>query len=188
MQTNQKKISTRLISGVLSLLLAHTATAQQFPQPTEEHAQMAREAGTWDAEVTMWMAPGAPPTKSTGTETNEMFGDFFLVSRFEMEFAGQPFKGIAQMTYEPESKQYVSSWIDTMNPMLMVSRGDYDPETHTLTLIAGEHTCCMTGKRKRVKMITTYTDDDHKLFEIHEQVAGEEAWNQTMKIAYTRRK
>ncbi len=174
--------------ALLASLVAREAIAQEMPQPSREHQEMAREAGTWDAAITMWMDPSAPPSKSTGSEICETFGDFFLTSHFESTFAGMPFKGIAQTTYEPETKQYVSTWIDTMAPMVLVSRGTYDAETHTLTLLSEEHTCCMTGKRKRVKMSTTYTDNDHKHFEIHETLAGKDEWNKVMEIDYTRRK
>lgn len=149
---------------------------------------MAREAGVWDADIQMWMDPSAPPTKSTGTETCETFGEFFVTSHFESTFAGQPYQGASQTTYEPETKQYVSSWIDTMAPTLLVSRGEYDAATHTLTLLSDEHTCCMTGQRKRLKMVTTYTDNDHKHFEIHETLAGADDWAKTMEIDYTRQK
>src|SRR2546421_7155208 len=33
----------------------------------ENHKLLASMAGTWSYNVTMWMAPGAPPSKSTGT-------------------------------------------------------------------------------------------------------------------------
>src|SRR5947207_5656498 len=33
----------------------------------ENHKLLASMAGTWSYTVTMWMAPGAPPSKSTGT-------------------------------------------------------------------------------------------------------------------------
>lgn len=190
MRTTQLTIlrAARLIGCSLSLLLAQSATAQEFPQPTREHQEMAREAGTWDAKVQMWMDPSAPAMKSTGTETCESFGGFWMTSHFEGNFGGQPFEGISQTTYDPEAKQYVSTWIDTMASTLLVSRGTYDPETHTLTLLSEEHTCCMTGQRKRLKMTTRYTDADHKHFEIHETLAGANEWAKTMEIDYTRRK
>jgi hypothetical protein len=46
----------------------------------ENHTLMASLAGTWSFDVTMWMAPGAPPMKSSGIATRKpiMDGRYFV--------------------------------------------------------------------------------------------------------------
>ncbi|HEX6334932.1 MAG TPA: DUF1579 family protein, partial [Flavisolibacter sp.] len=43
---------------------------QAYMTPGKEHKLMASWDGTWEGETTMWMTPGAPPSKSTGTATH----------------------------------------------------------------------------------------------------------------------
>lgn len=181
------RILSRLVVCSFGLLLASPTAAQQLPQPTAEHQELDREVGVWDAEVRMWMDPSAPPSESTATETVERFGRFFVNGHYVGSFAGQPFEGRSQLTYDPEADEYVCTWIDTFTPMVTVSRGPYDAETKTLTLLSGEHKCVMTGQQKRTKMVTVYPDDDHKHFEIHETPAGADEWTKIMEIDYTRR-
>jgi hypothetical protein len=177
----------RLIVASL-LLLAGPALAQQLPQPTKAHQMMAREAGVWDAKVQMWPAPGAPAVESTATETCEMLGDFWMTARFEGDMGGVPFAGLSQTGFDPESGDYIGTWIDTMVPQLTSMRGQYDVAKHELTMLTEVFKCCMTGANKRLKMVTTYVDDDHKHFEIHEQADGSDEWRKSMAIDYTRRK
>ena len=46
----------------------------------ENHKLLKDLAGTWSYNVTMWMAPNAPPTKSSGTSVTKpiMEGRFFV--------------------------------------------------------------------------------------------------------------
>lgn len=71
---------------------------------------------------------------SAATETCEMLGDHWLTTRFEGGFGGMPFKGISQVGYDPEAKEYVSTWIDTMTGNLLISRGSFDANANELTL------------------------------------------------------
>lgn len=169
-----------------ALLVASTAAAQPA-QPTVQHQQLAREVGVWDAEVRLWMQPGADPLVSEGSETCEMLGGFWLISRFEGSFAGMPFSGIGQTGYDPETGEYVSTWIDSMTSNVLLSRGTYDVATHTLTLV-GEGKDAMTGKPKQIKMTTQYTDEDHKQFILNEAAIDSNEWRKVMEINYERQK
>src|SRR6187455_1525106 len=44
---------------------------QKFMTPSEGHKALDHMIGTFDAKVTMWMAPGAPSTTSNGTSVNQ---------------------------------------------------------------------------------------------------------------------
>ena len=43
-----------------------------YMTPGEMHQMLAKDDGEWNEEITMWMAPGAPPSKSTATAVNKM--------------------------------------------------------------------------------------------------------------------
>src|SRR4030095_13182671 len=44
----------------------------EYAAPGEPHKMLAKSNGTWNGEVTMWMAPDAQPTTSKMTMTNKM--------------------------------------------------------------------------------------------------------------------
>ena len=179
------------IMGVLplaSLACATRANAQEPPKPTKEHEELKTEVGSWDAEVSMWMSPDAEPMKSKAVETNEMFGEFWLVSKFEGDVGGMKFKGHGLLGYDPAKKKYVGTWTDTLSPYLMTMEGDYDEATRTSTMYA-TGTNWETGKPEKAKMVTVYENDDEKTFTMHmEKPDAEDEWIKHMEIKYKRRK
>ena len=161
--------------------------AQEGPQPSQQHKLLEKEVGEWVGASTMWPAPGVDPMKSSGEESNKMLGGFWLQSEFKGEFAGMPFAGRGQLGFDPDSGQYVMTWVDSVSPSLFIARGGYDEQSRTLTLI-GECTDVMTGEKKRYKAVSQYQDTDHKNFTMHEADLGSDDWRKSMEIRYTRKK
>lgn len=180
-----------LLAVVAVLAFARTAAAQEamaLLAPTEEHKNMAREVGVWDATSKIFPTPDAEPMESQGVETVKMLGPFWLIAEFEGEFAGMPFKGMSQMTFDPLKKKYIGTWIDTVSSVLLTMEGDYDAEKHELTLMM-EGIDAMTGKPGKWKTVTRYESEDAKTFEMLAPVEGEDGqWWTMMEIKYTRRK
>ena len=68
------------VSAVLFFLYSFKASAQTQDQmkawtdymtPGDVHKMIAKWDGKWKEDVTLWMQPGAPPTKSTSTCVNK---------------------------------------------------------------------------------------------------------------------
>ncbi len=177
-----------LAVGLLVFSLQLARGQSSLLTPTKEHKEMAREVGVWDAESKMWESPEAEPLVSKGVETNKMLGEMWLVGEFEGEMMGQPFHGRSQMTYDPLTKKYVGTWIDSMAPTMMTMKGDYDVAAHTLTMMM-DGIDAMTGKPGKWKSVTRYESDDAKTFEMYMPVAGQDGkWAKIMEIKYKRRK
>lgn len=104
--------------------------------PGPEHAMLAGTAGTYDVAVKMWHDPGAPPeeSKATATRTMDLDGRV-LVERFEGSMMGTPFTGLGQTGFDNVSKEYWSTWMDSMSTGMMVAKGSCDEK----------HTCSFTG-------------------------------------------
>jgi hypothetical protein len=185
----RESIWTSVVVTLLFLAMPSIAGAEDYTKPTKEHEAMAYEEGTWDADVSMWMSPDAEPMKSKAVEKNEMLGKMWLMSQFEGEFGGEKFTGRSAMGYDPIKKKYVGGWVDSMSPFMMRMEGDYEVGAHTLTMM-GEGTDVMTGKPAKHKMVTQYEDDDKKTFTMYRQAdsQGEDEWQKTMEIKFTRRK
>src|SRR5687768_4430687 len=96
---------------VASLALAQDKTASQKLDPKMEEMMKKAEAastpgpahkaleplvGDWNAEVKMWMTPGAPPTITKGTATSTWtLKERYVQQEFNGEFMGKPFRGIS---------------------------------------------------------------------------------------------
>jgi hypothetical protein len=154
-------------------------------QPGKEHKALEKFVGTWDAEVTTWMDPSAPPEKSTGTMViTSVLDGRWLREDFTGTFMQQPFTGIGYWGYDNIQKKYVSTWMDSMSTMVMTSTGTFDEKTqafsHASECIQPDGTKCKG--RDVVKM----TDNDHFVMEMYSTKPGEKE-TKCMEIKYTRK-
>ena len=160
----------------------------------ENHKLLADYDGTWTYTVTMWMAPGAPPEKSTGTAVRKsiMGGRFFQMDvTGNMKMPGEDgkmksfeFKGHGMEGYDNVKKKFVGTWMDNMGTGIMMSEGDYDPASKTFTYTSEMEP--MPGMKTNVKEVLKLTDKNHMTFEWYEDRGGQEV--KTMQIDYTRKK
>ncbi len=137
----------------------------QAATPGAEHKKLDAFVGTWKATVTSWMAPGAPPTISTGTAKSEwVLGGRYVQESFTGSFMNQPFHGLGYTGYDNVKKQYVGTWADTMSTGLMTSTGTMDGANSWK--FAATMADPMTGKDTRVDQKMTVVDKDHHTFEM----------------------
>ena len=172
-----------VVLGVAGLAMAQDKPAgapamPPLPKPGPEHAIFKDIAGTWDAKVESFMAPGAPPTVSNGTETSRVgCGGLCLISDFKSSFVmgppgtpATPFEGHGTETYDTAKKKYVGSWVDSMSTGLMTTESTHDAATKT-----------MTG------WMVVSKDPNTRVFSMYNVGAdGKEALG--MRITYTRKK
>ena len=91
---DEKSKSAKPAAGQMDEKAMMEAMAK-YSTPGPEHKALEQFVGTWDANVKMWMAPGAPPQESTGTAENKMaLGGRFLEQHYEGTFMNQPFTGM----------------------------------------------------------------------------------------------
>jgi uncharacterized protein DUF1579 len=166
--------------------------APSLPKPGPEQAIFKDIAGTWDAKVEAFMAPGAPPAVSTGVESSRVgCGGLCLITDFKSSFAMAPgappvpFEGHGTDTYDASKKKYVGSWMDSMSTGLMTSESTYDPATKTLT--GWMEGADMSGQVSKMKSTTVLKDPNTRVFSMYNVGAdGKETLG--MRITYTRKK
>lgn len=101
---------------------------QKFATPGEGHRSLEALAGSWQATVTMWRAPGAPAQVSTGSaEATMILGGRYLEEHFTGVMEGMPFAGVGLTGYDNYKQRYVVSWADTMGTGILKMTGSYDP-------------------------------------------------------------
>lgn len=188
--------TTRVLLGmVVGLGLSGFATlakAQEspVPKPTAEHERLAHEVGTWDATIKSWVqGPSAEPIVSKGTEVVKLMpGGLWLLTEFHGKAAGDiAFHGAGATGYDPKKGKYVGTWVDSMSPAVMLTEGDFDPKTDTLTMTA-KGTEPASGKPYDAKMTSVFKDKDTRVFTMSmktDQTGGE--FVKIVEITYTKR-
>ncbi len=173
-----------LTTAVSSASAADHGEAPKFDVGTG-HQALKHEVGTWDAEQKLFMDADSPPVVSKGVETNEMLGEFWVVGKFESEMSGQPFHGRSQVGYDPKTKKFVGTWIDSTTPVLNRLEGTMEGNTLTMYSTGIDPA---TGKEITMKMVSTYPDASHKTFVAYEPIPGQkDQWRKTMEVKYTKR-
>jgi len=145
-----------------------------FMTPGDMHKVLAAATGKWSEELTMWMAPGQPPIKSTSTSEYKMIlGGRYQQANVTGSFNGTPFEAMSLIGYDNMKKVFISSWIDNMGTGILNSEGPYDAATNTITLI-GTEVDPMSGKEMKMRETIRMTDNNTMIMEMYTTTGGKE--------------
>lgn len=138
-----------------------------YAQPGPMHQMLAKSAGNWTEETTMWMAPGTPAMKNTATSTNVMIMDGrYQQSTHTGNFMGMPFTGVSTTGYDNTRKVFTNTWIDNMGTGIMYSEGVYNEKNKSIEF-KGKCTDCTKGKSVDFRQIMYFIDDNHQKMEMY---------------------
>ena len=161
----------------------------QAGAPGKPHQELAKQAGSWDLAVKIWMKPGAPPQESKGTaERTMILGGRVLSEKVNGDPTGGmgPFEGFGLSGFDNVSGKYWGTWADNMGTGVMMSTGTCSEQTSTCTF-KGSYTDPMTKKVKHTRMVEHRDGADKSVVEFFETGKdGKEA--KTTEITYTRKK
>lgn len=104
----------RLISIFLFACVAFAQAPPQMPKPGPEHKRLQYYVGEWKNEGEMKASPWGPAGKFTGTDRNQMLGDFFLAMHSDSQVPMGAMKSVAVMGFDPKQKAYTYDSFDTM--------------------------------------------------------------------------
>ncbi len=138
---------------------------------------LARDVGTWDAEVVVRPAPGAPEQRSRGVSVQRLVGGRWLVADFKSETG---FEGHGILGWDASRQAYAGTWVDAMRSFLVVMEGQWDEGARALTLHAAASLA--DGRTLRWREVTEHVDDDTRSFRQH---IGD---HETMTVTYRRRR
>ena len=156
-----------------------------YMTPGDIHKMLAKDDGEWNEEITMWMAPGAPPSKTTAVAVNRMImGGRYQESKHTGSIMGMPFEGYSLVGYDNAKKIFVSSWIDNMGTGMMYMEGKWDGKTQTIEF-TGKSTDPVTGKDVPVRQTFKSIDSNKQKVEMFMTQQGKEFKN--MEILLTRK-
>lgn len=159
-----------------------------YGTPGEQHANLAKENGTWNVDMTYWMTPDAPPQKMTGVATNKMiWGGRFQQSTFKSEMApGMPFEGVSTLGYDNAKKVFVNTWVDNMSTGMMYMEGKYDDASKTVNY-TGKGTDMRSGKDITMRQTVKIVDENTMQMEMYCTYPGGKEYK-SMEMLYKRKK
>ena len=159
-----------------------------YATPGEPHKMIAKSNGTWNGEMTMWMAADAPPSTTTATMVNKMImGGRYQVSETKGNMMGMPFNGMGTTGYDNHKKVFMSTWIDNLGTGIMKLEGPWDEATKSTTL-TGKMIDPFTGRECDFKEIYTIIDDNTQKLEMYGPDPKTGKQFKSMEIKLTRKK
>lgn len=158
-----------------------------YMTPGGVHKMMAKWDGAWKGEVTMWMAPGQPPSKSSSMAANKMIlGGRYQESKHSGDFNGMPFEGVSTTGYDNAKKVFISTWIDNMGTGIMTLEGPWDEATKSI-MLKGKSIDPMSGKEMDVRETFKIIDDNNQVMEMF-AIGPDGNEFKTMEIKFSRKK
>lgn len=161
----------------------------EYGTPGSMHAMMASWNGTWNGDISMWPAEGAPVQKSTGTAVNTMILDGkYQMSKHTGDMMGMPFEGLNIVAYDNATKTFNSTWVDNMSTGIMSMSGNWDEASKTLSLSGKMPDICRPGKECAMRETFKIIDDNTQMMEMYgpDPATGKEY--KMMEIKMTRKK
>ena len=156
----------------------------KYRTPGPLHEMIAKFNGDWKEDLTFWMVPGAPPTKSTATCSNTMImGNLFQMSKHTAMMDNMPFEGSGLLGYDNAKDVFVSTWIDNMGTGIMHLEGKWDALGKTIHFI-GTSVDPMTGEDVKVREEFRLIDNNNQRLEMFMTKNGAEY--KSMEIKFTR--
>jgi len=141
--------------STLSLMLLATCALQaqepKFPPPEKAHEWLQQMVGEWDAEMEAMAAPGQPAMKCKGTIQARSLGGYWVVSEMKADMMGKPMIGIQSIGYDPKTKKYVGTWVDSMSAHIWKYEGTLDESGKILTLEAEGPNFMLEGKMAKFR-------------------------------------
>ena len=147
---------------------------EAYMTPSKGHEMLAKDNGTWDAELTFWSPDSPEPMTSKAVATYKMILDGkYQEGNYTGNMMGMPFQGKGIVAYDNASEEFISTWIDNMGTGMMVCRGKYDEGSKTMTL-KGTMMDPVTKKEMQIKEVITYIDDNNQKMEMYDISNGKE--------------
>ncbi len=173
----------RLVTCTFAALLLAPAPRQERPKPEKEHAWLQPLAGEWTTETSFPGEDGKEPTRTKGSATGRMIGDFWAVMETRGEAGGVAFTGVMTIGYDPEKKNYVGTWIDSMNARLWHYLGTVDGST--LALMAEGPNHAQPDKQAKYRDALEVKAKDHLVLTSSMEVDGK--WTPYLAVEFKRK-
>jgi len=103
------------------------------PKAGIEHEVLNELVGTWNVT---WELPNLPGNlKYEGTQQSDLdVNGRWLIEKCDLpDLTGEPYSMRSMTGYDPDSKKYVSTWVDSMRSGLITFKGEWSRGDKTMT-------------------------------------------------------
>lgn len=153
---------------------------EDYMQPGESHALLAKWVGKWDVDMTFYSR--GQETKATATATYKLkLGGRYLQCNYDGNIDGTPFEGENTTAFDNARKLFLSTWIDNMGTGMMYMEGTYNTATKTITA-KGKATDVVSGEEFNIRETHTMIDDNNQVMEMFDIKNGKETKSMTLKL------
>lgn len=146
----------------------HDSGCAEMGGIVDAHKRFAPFAGTFKAQVKMWMGPGEPQVMS-GVMTNTLdLGGRYLQQTYKGDQTDGPFpcfEGRGFWGFNTVTKKYEGFWIDSASTFMQNEVGDVDSSGKKWTMI-GHMTDPQSGGPLQKRSVITLKDKDHHSMEL----------------------
>ena len=148
--------------------------AMDFMTPGNMQKMLAAADGKWSEDISLWMVPGQPPSKSTGSvEYKMILGGRYQQGNITGSFGGMPYEAESITGYDNMKKLFFSSYVDNMGTGVLNMEGSYDAATKTITL-TGTELDPMSGKEMKMRETLKMIDDHTQVTAMYDITGGKE--------------
>lgn len=177
---------TLLLGSALALRADEAPKMPEMPPPTPEHLWLKQLAGEWETSMEAKMDPNQPAMKCQGSESARLLGGFWLLVEGKTEMPGMGLMTtMLTIGYDPQTKKYIGSWIDSMSSHLWKYEGSVDATGKILT-IETEGPCPFRPGTAKFKDVMEIKSKDHRV--LTSSVLGDDGkWQQMVTADYRRK-
>lgn len=153
----------RLVIAAACLVIGTSALAQPLPAADPRLAVMAKEAGTWDADITFPSNdPAKPDQKAKGVQVNELrSGGMWMLNKFAV--TGTPYEGTGVWGFDRSTGRYSGIWVDNNDHQIRADDGRWDEAKQTM--IWSANIADAEGRYQRL-LFTEKFDGDVRQFDM----------------------
>jgi hypothetical protein len=137
-------------------------TATPLPGPDGQHRWLARLVGEWD-----WVGRadlgGGQALENSGTDRFRAIGEYWVVGEGASVDGGVPFRSVLTLGFDPVSRRFVGTWIDSTSSHLWRYDGELDPAGNKLTLTSEGPSPTDPAARATFREVIEFKSPDHRV-------------------------
>lgn len=131
----RSRIATVTLAALFAVSLSLAQDPPQPSAPEKEHEWLKQFVGEWESESEATFGPDHK-LKCKGRMKAKMLGSFWMISETRSEMMGTQVDAIQTIGYDPKTKKYIGSWVDSMFNHMWKYEGTVDKTGKILTLEA----------------------------------------------------
>ncbi len=162
-----------------------TKAWMEAARPGPNHQLLNYCVGQWQTTVRHWMTPGQESEPGEGICVNEwVLGGRYVKTTYKGSFMNMPFEGLGYTGYDNVTRQFVSTWMDSMGTGIMQQTGTYDPAKKLFTYKS--QMLQPTGELVRQIETIRIVDENRHVMTFYHQMPDAEKPVKVMEIVYSR--